>query len=166
MLESFRLKLASVIAPELIEQRDTARRAANSDPLTGIANRRAFDLARATFEDDPSTCVILFDVNNFGQVNKRAGHDAGDRLLVSIARNLAAIAARYGLSARVFRIGGDEFAILAPCRFAVAIRDRCERGARDIGGTLITISGSVGSNLTDADRELQARKVARKASGA
>jgi hypothetical protein len=31
---------------------------------------------------------------------------------------------------------------------------------------LITISGSVGSNLTDADRELQARKVARKASGA
>jgi GGDEF domain-containing protein len=85
---------------------------------------------------------------------------------VSIARSLYSVAANYGLAARVFRLGGDEFAILAPARFAVAIRDRCELGSRDIDGIVISVSGTVGSNLTDADRELQARKVARKASGA
>jgi diguanylate cyclase (GGDEF)-like protein len=166
MLESIRLKVASLISPELLEQRDTARRAANTDPLTEIANRRAFDLARHTAESDPCTSVILFDVNNLGQVNKRCGHDAGDRLLINVARSLYAIAHRYNLSERVFRIGGDEFAILAPARFAVAIRDRCECATHDIGGTLITISGTVGATIADADRELQARKVARKASGA
>lgn len=164
MFEQTRYKLAALISPELVEQRDTATRAANTDPLTGLANRRAFDLASATANDDPHTCIILFDANNFGQVNKLASYDEGDQVLIDIAEALIEVARRCGLASRVFRLGGDEFAILAPCRFAEAIRDRCEKQfkPRMFGAVRVTISGTTGKTVAEADQSLQARKAARK----
>lgn len=164
MLDEFRIKVASLISPELREQRDQAVRAANVDPLTGIANRRAFDLARPSFEADPSTCVILFDANNFGALNKLAGHDIGDKVLIKLASTLRQVAARHELASRVFRLGGDEFAILAPCSIAEKIRDTVELAFSEyqIKDLCVSVSGTIGKNIADADRTLQARKHERK----
>jgi diguanylate cyclase (GGDEF)-like protein len=90
------------------------RRAARLDPLTGVANRRAFfDLgaplvARAISERRPAA-LLLLDLDRFKEVNDTAGHQAGDRMLKSFA-HLVAGAMRTG---DLFgRIGGEEFSCL------------------------------------------------------
>jgi diguanylate cyclase (GGDEF)-like protein len=164
-LQHLRVRIASWIAPELREQRDQAIRSANIDPLTGIANRRAFELAQTNAELEQDTCIILFDANNFGRVNKVSGHQAGDALLCTLAQSLRDSAQAFGVGSRVFRIGGDEFAIIAPCGLAISLRDHAEInfGAwRSAGNVLVTVSGTIGTTLQDADRELQSRKRQRK----
>jgi diguanylate cyclase (GGDEF)-like protein len=79
------------------------------DDLTGVANRRAFlkDTISALRHSRPASIgLIVFDVRGLKQVNDRCGHQAGDDLLVSVAR-------RYeGCGGKLYRIGGDEFAVL------------------------------------------------------
>jgi diguanylate cyclase (GGDEF)-like protein len=90
---------------------------ARVDALTGLWNRRAFE---AAIEDDCARArrsrlplsLVYIDLDNFKQVNDRAGHDVGDLVLQQLA---AAI--RHVVRARVdrgFRLGGDEFALLLP----------------------------------------------------
>jgi diguanylate cyclase (GGDEF)-like protein len=90
---------------------------ARSDALTGLWNRRAFEEAiedecvRARRAGQPLSLVYI-DLDNFKQINDRAGHDEGDLVLKQLA---AAI--RHCVRARVdrgFRLGGDEFALLLP----------------------------------------------------
>jgi diguanylate cyclase (GGDEF)-like protein len=79
------------------------------DALTGLPNRRAYDerLARAAREGRPF-CLCVIDVDDFKDVNETLGHPAGDAVLKAIAHLL-----RRGRSTDdVFRIGGDEFAVL------------------------------------------------------
>ena len=77
------------------------RRLARTDPLTGLANRRAFDdqlhaeMVRAQ-RTSASLCVAILDLDDFKGVNDAHGHQAGDRLLAHIA-SLAARTARDGL---------------------------------------------------------------------
>jgi diguanylate cyclase len=79
---------------------------ANSDALTGLANRRAVDefLARQTGND--RLAVALIDLDGFKQVNDIHGHAAGDALLAIVGERLTAAFAGPGL---VGRLGGDEF---------------------------------------------------------
>jgi diguanylate cyclase (GGDEF)-like protein len=91
-------------------------RAARSDQLTGLANRRAFEehfgreLARARRSGEPLT-LLMGDLDNFKQVNDQWGHAVGDELLADVAQVF-----REGLRATDVpaRLGGDEFAILLP----------------------------------------------------
>jgi diguanylate cyclase (GGDEF)-like protein len=104
-----------VVATETISrQSDRLRREAQTDPLTGLLNRkglapaaeRAFALADRT--EIPLT-VGLIDLDDFKQVNDRDGHAAGDRLLVELAE----IWRRELEPSDIFgRLGGDEFAVL------------------------------------------------------
>jgi diguanylate cyclase (GGDEF)-like protein len=152
---------ADVVFPEGKEQRDLAERAANTDHLTGLANRRAFELAQPTAEADFDVAVILFDADNFGKVNKVLGHHVGDQLLANMAQVIKLAAARYGVQVRVFRLGGDEFAVFCPYNTAVALRDTVEKLYTPLvlpDGTLVSISGTIGDTLADADTKLQARK--------
>jgi diguanylate cyclase (GGDEF)-like protein len=91
-----------------LHQRSMAER----DPLTGVSNRRAFDAAlqRAAATGDPYA-LILIDLDDFKRVNDEEGHPAGDEVLRSVGRAAAQVA-RQGDC--VARIGGDEFAVLAP----------------------------------------------------
>jgi diguanylate cyclase (GGDEF)-like protein len=79
------------------------------DDLTGVANRRAFlqhtgsALKRAR---PASVGLIVLDVRGLKQVNDRCGHQAGDELLVSVARRFETV------GGKLYRIGGDEFAVL------------------------------------------------------
>ncbi|KCZ92794.1 GGDEF domain-containing protein [Hyphomonas johnsonii] len=88
---------------------------ANSDFLTGLANRRKFE---RSFEEAFSTAVrggapftlILFDLDNFKQINDDHGHDVGDAVLRQVAMRIRnSLGDRSGLAAR---LGGDEFALL------------------------------------------------------
>ncbi|MBW6505847.1 MAG: GGDEF domain-containing protein [Rhodobacteraceae bacterium] len=85
-----------------------------SDPLTGLANRRALELelARTVAEaarDGAGFALAHIDLDHFKAVNDTHGHAAGDRVLVHTANMLRAEARRSDLVARV---GGDEFVLL------------------------------------------------------
>ncbi len=88
------------------------------DPLTGLGNRLLFAeaadraLALPSVDSDRAVAVVLLDLDNFKQVNDTFGHDAGDRVLVEVARRLEGVIRNK--QKRVFRLGGDEFAFLAP----------------------------------------------------
>ena len=87
---------------------------AHHDSLTGLANRRAFTerlddaLTRAARTGVP-VGLIMLDLDDFKPVNDTHGHQAGDEVLVEIARRLAAGVRATDLAARM---GGDEFAVI------------------------------------------------------
>lgn len=75
------------------------------DALTGLPNRRALDETLARLSGDYALAMV--DVDHFKQFNDKYGHDAGDRVLVAVARSLAQTSA-----AHAFRFGGEEFCLL------------------------------------------------------
>jgi diguanylate cyclase (GGDEF)-like protein len=87
-----------------------------ADDLTGLANRRAWDVAveaaliAAERRAEP-VCVALLDVDHFKAVNDARGHAAGDAVLVALARAWAPAIRRGDVLAR---LGGDEFGLLLP----------------------------------------------------
>lgn len=94
------------------------QRLAELDPLTGIANRRAWEaeLERAVADCSrrhlPLT-VALFDLDEFKQINDRCGMVVGDRVLMEAARELAAASdSSFARPAFVARLGGDEFIVM------------------------------------------------------
>jgi diguanylate cyclase (GGDEF)-like protein len=125
-------------------QHEEARRAADLDPLTGIANRRAFDSAvrRARSRAGTATAVII-DIDHFKQINDTSGHTAGDEALRAIARALASQLRPQDLLAR---LGGDEFAALLPGLPAAEAGRRAEAmvtAVRVIPGCTATVSVGV-----------------------
>jgi diguanylate cyclase (GGDEF)-like protein len=87
---------------------------AESDPLTGIMNRRGFEreLTRAAAylqRYGGNAALVYLDLDGFKRVNDRFGHAAGDAVLVAVAATLVAAVRASDI---VARIGGDEFAIL------------------------------------------------------
>ena len=100
--------------------------AATTDPLTGLANRRAFTEALDTMlaRSGGTGCLALFDIDHFKSINDRFGHDAGDDLLVAFAR-LAEKATRRG--DMVARLGGEEFALVLADVALDEARQLCER---------------------------------------
>ena len=98
------------IAIERHERTLDRERRANLDALTGLPNQGYFKNALRHLRCDQSGAwaVMLFDLDNLKVTNDTFGHQAGDRLIQTVATRLAAVAA----PDRTFRIGGDEFAIL------------------------------------------------------
>ncbi|GFE63803.1 sensor domain-containing protein [Litoreibacter roseus] len=89
---------------------------ANEDALTGLSNRRHFEVEVKTWiqglkQHQKEFAVLYIDLDRFKFVNDTLGHDVGDRLLVSVAHMLRELTDEGDL---VARLGGDEFAILRP----------------------------------------------------
>lgn len=173
---------AAPAAPPTAAQRITqlegdlraATRAADVDALTGVANRAALDKALPTAEADPETHVVVFDANHFGQVNKLAGHEAGDAMLQQMSAAITQAATEFGVGGRVFRRGGDEFVVLAPAGVADQVRARAEDlfGQHPIESDawflsepapVVSLSGTSANTFHEADATLQAAKTATKA---
>jgi diguanylate cyclase (GGDEF)-like protein len=112
---------------ELHDSRRRLRVLANTDPLTGVPNRRHFHemasrVLGARCEEPP--VLLLFDIDHFKQINDKLGHAAGDRALRLVGRCM-----QDALRARdvAGRLGGDEFALLlggASLPQALGVADR------------------------------------------
>jgi GGDEF domain-containing protein len=137
--------------------------AARTDPLTGIPNRRAYfeALDDAAAAPPQAYDVALLDIDSFKAVNDHHGHEAGDLALEEVAEWLTELVGPDGLVARV---GGDEFAVLAPAdpsRSRPTRRDFTGRGPRfsvSIGWKLCDAGGVPEQCLHDADLALYAAK--------
>lgn len=111
-------RFAGIIAVALAQANAQAelQRQASTDGLTGLLNHRSFqehlqhEFARAHRHDRPLSLVV-FDLDAFKLVNDLHGHSAGDRALEAVGRALAREQRAGDIPARV---GGDEFAVIAP----------------------------------------------------
>jgi diguanylate cyclase (GGDEF)-like protein/PAS domain S-box-containing protein len=142
--------LVSTIAHDITELKKTQIRLhheATHDSLTGLPNRALFSevaeqaLGRAG-RDAATTAAMFLDLDSFKDVNDSLGHDAGDRLLVEVARRLR-VAVRAGDV--VARLGGDEFCVLCE-------RITGEHEARELGKRLID---AISSPLRLEGRDVQ-----------
>ena len=98
------------------EAEDRLQELADHDPLTGLVNRRRFseelerEVAR-TRRHSSETAVLIIDLDWFKLINDSLGHRAGDDVLCAVARTLES---RLRATDVLSRIGGDEFAVIAP----------------------------------------------------
>ncbi len=175
-----------------IRRRRTAQRElsdlANTDDLTGLANRRHFMVKLREAAEPPSETsaaagpcdLIYLDLDGFKPVNDRFGHDAGDAVLCTVAERIRYLVRDQDLAAR---LGGDEFAVLLlgieQAEDSRAIAERIvasiEKPMR-IGQETLTVGCSLGhvrltenmdaeTALRRADREMYRHKLARQGGG-
>jgi diguanylate cyclase (GGDEF)-like protein len=131
--------------------RDEARR----DALTGLPNRRAFDERLVEFLEAPGRepfGLVLLDLDDFKRVNDTHGHGAGDDVLREIAR----VAAReIRANEEIYRLGGDELAVLVPGERVAAelVANRLLAGLRRHrrGLPLPTASGGIAAFPADGE---------------
>ena len=109
--EDLRLFEALAAHAGLSLELDRLERQAQSDPLTGLANRTLFlRRVEASLERGSGMATVLFlDLDDFKAINDRAGHAAGDAVLVAAAGRIEASVRPGDIAARM---GGDEFAVL------------------------------------------------------
>ena len=138
------------------------RKAALTDLLTGVANRRAFfdrgvPLLEAAFADRRSAALLLFDLDRFKNVNDTAGHQVGDLVLQAFCELIATSMTSRDLFGR---LGGEEFACLvADVSMAQALqiaeRLRREFAAMEFPGLEVNATVSVGVAMAgEAERSL------------
>jgi diguanylate cyclase (GGDEF)-like protein len=138
------------------KQADNLRSLAREDPLTGVANRRAFFGALTSAVDlsmrrEGSWTIAYIDVDDFKLINDRLGHNTGDDVLRAVAVTLRSATRRVDV---VARLGGDEFAVLMPdtdpeqAETAVGKLQAILDGAMAEGGWPVTFSIGVTTFLS------------------
>lgn len=133
---------------------------AQHDPLTGLVNRRRLiELLVETLESrrsfDRHFAVVFLDLDGFKQINDTHGHEAGDRVLVEVARRMRGVAREYDI---VARISGDEFVLVlrnvpGPMDAEAAARRQLEalQAPIRIGSAEVCLSASIGVVLPSGE---------------
>ena len=123
---------AQVRQEERLEKRlSEARSLANIDALTGVRNKHAYIMAetqtdrRIAERRQPPFAVVIFDVNDLKKINDTAGHQAGDQYIRDACEIIRGIF-RYS---PVFRVGGDEFAVIVQGKDYEGIEELLEKVA-------------------------------------
>ena len=148
---------------QLRAELDKVRQEAVKDPLTGLANRRAFDERLAESLDDTlqhlkGICLMMIDIDHFKEINDKHGHQIGDKILQFMA---SVLRKNFKGKDMVARFGGDEFAVIvenAPragvMHVAETIRQQVEAShlkRTDTGEPLGTVTVSVGYDCVRPD---------------
>lgn len=130
---------------------------AETDSLTGLLNRGAFDERMAAMFADARAqplVLVMLDLDGFKRYNDVHGHPAGDDLLRSAGRALTASVREGDLC---FRYGGDEFALLLPRTDTEAARTIAERVRLSIGSIKpkgdLTVTASIGLGCSPQDAQ-------------
>jgi diguanylate cyclase (GGDEF)-like protein len=126
------LQQASMMGLYLQRSADESERLASIDPLTGVANRRAFErtceveVRRARRQGTPVSLLAL-DIDHFKSINDRWGHGAGDKVLRAVTDTVQLV---LRATDTVARVGGEEFVVLlpgTPIEGALALGERIRR---------------------------------------
>jgi diguanylate cyclase (GGDEF)-like protein len=128
---------------------ETLEHAALTDGLTGMQNRRYFDDAlREYLEEfrriDKPVGLMILDLDHFKEVNDTHGHDVGDQVLKEVANCLRDFTRFHDV---VARLGGEEFAVVAPNMDEDRLHKLAERIRRAVSG-LVVVSGNVRLKVT------------------
>ena len=136
----------------------TLEHAALTDGLTGMQNRRYFDDALKEYLEEfrrieKPVGLMILDLDHFKQVNDTHGHDVGDEVLRAVAACLKDMTRYHDV---VARLGGEEFAVVAPnmdsemmVRFAERIRKAIAGMAVVSGNVRLKVTASVGLAVWD-----------------
>jgi predicted nucleotidyltransferase/GGDEF domain-containing protein len=157
---------------------------ANVNKLTGLGTKNAWEIAAPRIEADPNTSIVSFDVNRMKVANDTTSHAQVDKqVLAPLGQAITTVLNRHGIDKRqAFTPGGDEAYVAVPNDLAAKIRDEIEAefGKKIIiaekdytnertGETFaagdripVTIAGSFGKTLAEAEVDLGARKEASK----
>ncbi|WP_111767745.1 putative bifunctional diguanylate cyclase/phosphodiesterase [Nakamurella deserti] len=157
--------MANIVATawEQVAFREQLSHQALHDPLTGLANRallldrleQALSRRPSGRADEPGIAVALIDLDRFKSVNDGLGHAAGDVVLQTVGRRLAAAVRP---SDTLARFGGDEFAMLCEHVSEEHVTDLTSRMVEaatmpvEFEGTVLTVTASVGVTLTSPRR--------------
>ena len=132
---------------------------AQTDPLTGALNRRAFmarggGLAQRHQYEGAPLCLLFLDLDHFKSLNDRFGHSGGDDVLMTF---VTVVHANIRPTDFLFRIGGEEFCCLLPHTrtdqariVAERIRQQFEMATVDVAGTPVKATVSLGIASTEA----------------
>lgn len=124
---------------------------AQSDALTGLANRRALGMALATLERTARPYAVLaLDIDHFKRVNDSWGHDAGDEALRRVAAVLRDSSRANDLACRA---GGEEFVLLLPDTSLASASTIAERIRETIADTVIPLVGQVTLSIGVAESD-------------
>ena len=176
-----RLQSSSNEMSKLRDDLETMRQEALTDGLTGIANRRLFDMelrraATETGDNHEPLSLLMIDIDHFKVFNDNYGHQVGDQVLKLLAATLSSIIKGQDTAARY---GGEEFAVILPhtklenaCKLAEIIRKTISNKKvinrttnEDLGQISVSIGvgefvigEAVGQLITRADSALYAAK--------
>jgi len=152
--EAAAIRQALVVQSQQLQQKiGSLNAAADTDPLTGLANRRAMNAALQALDASQQTySALALDVDHFKRVNDNFGHDVGDLALQRVAQVIRDCTRAGDLPCRA---GGEEFCLLLPntalstaCEVAERIRATlCATAVAQIG----TLTISIGVACRDAD---------------
>lgn len=150
-----------------------------TDPVTGLANRRAFDAllpAAVLARGGEPVSTIAFDVDGFRRLNELGGHAEGDRVLGDVAATLERVLGSHG---KLFRLGGDDLVALLLGSDAAGAADLATECGREVerhvrsGGMAVSVSAGVASVPAHASegedlvrKAMSAQEWARSAGGA
>lgn len=130
---------------ELIELVDTIQRTANTDYLTGLANRRHFftQVNKSRSRHSPNSALALFDLDHFKQVNDTYGHDMGDAVLSAVATQL-----KHAFDDQIVsRFGGEEFCVYFDNTTSQQVISRLQAFCETLANSPIT-EGDLTLNIT------------------
>ncbi|MGE8388559.1 MAG: sensor domain-containing diguanylate cyclase [Pseudomonas sp.] len=150
--EAAAIRQALVLQSQQLQQKiGTLNAAADTDPLTGLANRRAMNAALQALDATQQTySALALDIDHFKRVNDTFGHDAGDLALQKVAQVIRDCTRAGDLACRA---GGEEFCLLLPNTALSTAYEVAERIRTTLSGISLPQIGTVTISIGGACRD-------------
>lgn len=157
--ESAELKRAMLLGVNLLHTRiGKLKSDAQTDPLTGLNNRRGSEITLDLLQHDGIPfSVLAIDIDHFKRVNDTYGHDSGDLVLQALAQLMRSCTRKEDLPCRM---GGEEFIILLPNAQLSTAKELAERLRQQVADTEMPDVGRITISIGIAEWPLQAHEPA------